>query len=753
MIIRNINTIRSSLSRSVVTISLIFIGLIMLAWLAVFTRYHINNEKLIKDQIHSTLLVHETNLSKQLSILASSPIFTTFISSGSKTRNRIYTRFMREVLTLKLNTVVGMKLVYKSSPLMKDIESTQKQLLFQYGNVQSPHYVTLNLCYLNDQLNATDGVCQHQWTLFLSKKAIINSLHHINRHIQFCQAKSCYPTELISPKFFGSFPVVKSSSLIVPLKIRQKSNDLIYFVSTSMVILLFLLITIIRYKTKKIVNQSFAIPLANIISSLKKGKTPNTSGYIEELDYLCNQISIYAKQKDKIEVAKMAEQAAHDIRSPLLALKVAIRHLTNISEDERILIRNATEQIDAITHNLLHHNRANKQEELNQLRSILLMPLIKYIIPQKEKELSEKKISIEMHNNVLNQEVYSAFIRVIPSELQRILSNITNNAIDSMSNSINGKLIITLSVYDGCVTIEIRDNGAGIEAANLSKIFEKGISFKHGGNGLGLYHAKVNIEKWQGSIKITSKIKQGTTVTISLPKQKTPQWFGKQFSLIPHAKLVIVDDSESIANLWEQRLRTHDIGTIDLLYFSDPFQFLTWYHAHCQYNQPGTTYLIDHEFSKAKINGLEIINQMDYCSQRFLVTSRAEDPLLQDQCQQLKIKLIPKYFVPTIPIFIINHKPDIILIEQDESLRLAWHFRAKQKGHTILSYHNSDKFSCDARLFNRGCQIFIGEEFIAAIALLQELNFSHVSITTYNSNKLTNKNKSLFPFVTKWLTV
>lgn len=354
-----------------------------------------------------------------------------------------------------------------------------------------------------------------------------------------------------------------------------------------------------------------------------------------------------------------------------------------------------------------------------------------------------------MHNKVLKQEVYSAFIEVIPSELQRILSNITNNAIDSMSHSTKGKLTISLSVKDGNVNIEIRDNGTGIEDNNLSKIFDKGISFKQHGNGLGLYHAKVNIENWHGSIQITSKIDQGTTVLISLPKQKTPQWFGKQFSLIPHTKLVIVDDSESIANLWEQRLKTHGIDTIDLIYFKDPFQFLTWYHAHCQYNQPGTTYLIDHEFSKAKINGLEIINQMHFCSQRFLVTSRAEDPLLQNQCQQLKIKLIPKYFVPTIPIFMINQKPDIILIEQDETLRSAWHFRAKQKKLTILSYHNTDKFYCDARLFDRSCQIFIGEEFVAAITLLQELNFTHVSITTYNANKLTTANKALFPFAPK----
>ena len=71
--------------------------------------------------------------------------------------------------------------------------------------------------------------------------------------------------------------------------------------------------------------------------------------------------------------------------------------------------------------------------------------------------------------------------------------------------------------------MNIRDNGQGIEAKKLDKIFErfyrvdKDRSRKTGGSGLGLSICKLVVNAHKGSITVKSEIKKGTTFTIKLP--------------------------------------------------------------------------------------------------------------------------------------------------------------------------------------------------------------------------------------------
>ena len=67
-------------------------------------------------------------------------------------------------------------------------------------------------------------------------------------------------------------------------------------------------------------------------------------------------------------------QVAHDIRSPLAALNTALKHLKELPEQERILIRNATRRISDIANNLLgkYKIRGNENITKAELASSLL---------------------------------------------------------------------------------------------------------------------------------------------------------------------------------------------------------------------------------------------------------------------------------------------------------------------------------------------------------------------------------------------
>jgi signal transduction histidine kinase len=91
------------------------------------------------------------------------------------------------------------------------------------------------------------------------------------------------------------------------------------------------------------------------------------------------------------------------------------------------------------------------------------------------------------------------------SELNQVWTNIIDNAIDAMHGQ--GKLRVRTYREDGCVVVEIGDNGSGIPADIQPHIFEpfyttKGVGE---GTGLGLDTVQRIVKKHRGSIQVDSK--------------------------------------------------------------------------------------------------------------------------------------------------------------------------------------------------------------------------------------------------------
>jgi C4-dicarboxylate-specific signal transduction histidine kinase len=107
--------------------------------------------------------------------------------------------------------------------------------------------------------------------------------------------------------------------------------------------------------------------------------------------------------------------------------------------------------------------------------------------------------------------------------LQRALINLLDNAVDASSGK--GRLKISTRVSPTPagkapgITIEIADNGVGIPPEILPKIFDLFVTTKPPGKGtgLGLVICQEIIKAHGGTIKISSQVRQGTTVQIFLP--------------------------------------------------------------------------------------------------------------------------------------------------------------------------------------------------------------------------------------------
>jgi signal transduction histidine kinase len=93
-------------------------------------------------------------------------------------------------------------------------------------------------------------------------------------------------------------------------------------------------------------------------------------------------------------------------------------------------------------------------------------------------------------------------------EVKEVLVNLIENARNA------GARTIALSVTAGA--LEVRDDGSGIPAELLPRIFEPRFSTTTSGSGLGLPIVRRLVDGWGGTVEVTSGVGAGTTVTVRL---------------------------------------------------------------------------------------------------------------------------------------------------------------------------------------------------------------------------------------------
>lgn len=106
------------------------------------------------------------------------------------------------------------------------------------------------------------------------------------------------------------------------------------------------------------------------------------------------------------------------------------------------------------------------------------------------------------------------------TDFKMMMLNMAQNAFKAMPNG--GKLTISLRKgSDGKLNIKLQDNGIGIPADKIKRIFEPfysdGQNSKHAGTGLGLAIVKSIVEKFNGEIDVCSKENKGTCFSLKIP--------------------------------------------------------------------------------------------------------------------------------------------------------------------------------------------------------------------------------------------
>lgn len=106
--------------------------------------------------------------------------------------------------------------------------------------------------------------------------------------------------------------------------------------------------------------------------------------------------------------------------------------------------------------------------------------------------------------------------------MEQVMNNLIGNAAKYSANG--SKITITTAVAGGQFTIHIQDEGIGMSAETLDKVFDKfyrseNVTRKYNGLGMGLYIASRIVQDHQGDIRVQSNEGQGSVFSFSLPLQ------------------------------------------------------------------------------------------------------------------------------------------------------------------------------------------------------------------------------------------
>ena len=225
-------------------------------------------------------------------------------------------------------------------------------------------------------------------------------------------------------------------------------------------------------------------------------------------------------------IGELAAGIAHEINNPVAIMVEEAGWIEDLLADEAPTneeniaeFRRAVGQIQTqggrckeITHKLLSFARKTDPT----IQQVNLNGLAREVISLLSQKARYAKVEIKT-----DLAPALPLVAASPSELQQVLLNLVNNALDAIDSG-GGTVTISTRRAIGRAVIEVADSGMGIPEANLARIFDPFFTTKPvgKGTGLGLSICYGIIKKLGGEIDVRSVIDMGTTLSIRIPIPK-----------------------------------------------------------------------------------------------------------------------------------------------------------------------------------------------------------------------------------------
>ncbi len=392
------------------------------------------------------------------------------------------------------NFYVKNKNLAKAKILYNDIESLVK-------NSTLSHHDKLRLLFATSQYYQLTGAKELAYDYLIQWK-LENEKYEIDLN------------KSVNNQLLENINQYESDLKIKELKIKALSTNQRFIFFSGFMLLIILIFICYFYFNQRLMKQLQSHIEAKEILLLQLENEKKTQ------EVLANKFAIKNLEKDFL-----IRSVVHDLLNPLagIMLNIEIHELKqSISQSHDDLlnkIKGMVSNMIIICNDMIDFS-SNKTFNL----TFVIDNLIKTVSEAVEniKPITENKkqtVNILTENN---NEIISSYDS---EKIIRLLVNLLNNA--SKFSKVGGQIDIHIFDQKNKVIIKVSDHGVGMPVSILDKIFSQqevvgslGTSGEKS-NGIGLYICKQIVTAHNGIIEVDSKLGEGTSFTITLPKHKT----------------------------------------------------------------------------------------------------------------------------------------------------------------------------------------------------------------------------------------
>ena len=262
---------------------------------------------------------------------------------------------------------------------------------------------------------------------------------------------------------------------------------------------------------------------ANVVITVLYGADGGLRGFAKVTRDMSERKQVEALEEAGRQTRQFLAMLGHELRNPLAPIRnaVAVMRMRRIADPQleycRDLIERQVAQLARLVDDLLDASRittgmiALQPERLDLARVVAL-------------GVEASRPNIEARNHALKIEMNREPIEVSGDQtrLVQVVQNLLNNAAKFTPQG--GNIALALRREDAMAVIEVRDDGIGIAAPMLPRIFElfmqadAGLARTEGGLGVGLTLARRIVEMHGGSIQARSEgVGRGATFAVHLP--------------------------------------------------------------------------------------------------------------------------------------------------------------------------------------------------------------------------------------------
>jgi two-component system phosphate regulon sensor histidine kinase PhoR len=214
--------------------------------------------------------------------------------------------------------------------------------------------------------------------------------------------------------------------------------------------------------------------------------------------------------------------ASHELRTPIAAIRSAAETVARAIEtrpdaalDFVHIIERQAERLQRLVEDLLDLSRIESRQYRLALEPVAVDEAVGHAFAVLRDRAEGKRIKLECAIETGTQ------ARADYRALEQVLSNLVDNAVKYIGEG--GSVVVRATQQGGKLRISVQDDGPGIEARHLPRLFERfyrvdaGRSRDLGGTGLGLSIVKHLVEAMGGQVDVQSAPGRGTTFGFTLP--------------------------------------------------------------------------------------------------------------------------------------------------------------------------------------------------------------------------------------------